>query len=68
MHSADFFLVLAALISHEANGQTPLVKKGKKQGQVTNFFHENFPWKKSPKYADYDFMEKLRCMVVCFVE
>ena len=59
MHSAAFLLVLAALSAHEAKGQAPLVRKGKKQGQVANVFHEDFPWQKAPKDADYDFYGEL---------
>ena len=59
MHSTDFLLVLAALSTHDANGQPPLTREGKKQRYVANFFHEDFPWQKSPKDADYDFYGEL---------
>ena len=59
MHSAAFLLVLVALSVHDANGQALLARKVKKQGQVANVFHEDFPWQKSPKDADYDFYGEL---------
>ena len=59
MHSAAFLLVLAALSANKANGQFPLARKGKKQGQVANVFHEDFPWQKAPKDVDYDFYGEL---------
>ena len=59
MNSAACLLVLAALSDHESNGKAPLARKGKKQGQVPNVFHEDFPWQKAPKDADYDFYGKL---------
>ena len=71
MHSAAFLLVLVVSSSHEANGQTPLARKGKKQGQVANVFHEDLPWQKAPKDADYEFYGKLEmcggmfCRILC---
>ena len=67
IHSNAFLLLLSAFSAHEANDQAPLARKGKKQGQVANVFHEYFPWQKAPKDADYDFYGKIEMCGGMFV-